>query len=81
MSRLKGRLDKLEKTVVPEKTPPLLMRAIITSPRERTEISTCTRTLKNGILTEIVHLEGNDRFLTDDEVQKFINGFPIWENS
>jgi hypothetical protein len=40
--------------------------------------STCRRTLApNGLLTEIVMLDGSDKGLTDEDLEKFIAGFPV----
>jgi len=43
----------------------------------RLETSTCRRTLDSrGLLTEIVHLDGYNS-VTDDELERFIESFPI----
>jgi hypothetical protein len=40
--------------------------------------STCRRTLApNGLLTEIVMLDGSDRCLTNEDLERFIAGFPV----
>ena len=42
------------------------------------EASTCTRTLcPNGVVTEVVTLEGRRQDLTDEELEAFIAKFPI----
>jgi hypothetical protein len=42
------------------------------------EKSTCTRTLAaNGLLTEIVQLDGRREDLTDEELENFVAEFPI----
>jgi len=41
--------------------------------------STCTRTLAKGVLTEVVHLDGDGNDLSDEQLEKFIDGFPIQE--
>ena len=79
MSHLRGRLDKLEKTLEPAKTQPRLMRVLVTSPVKRAERSTCERTLRNGVLTEIVMVEGDCADLSADELEIFIQSSPIKE--
>ena len=40
--------------------------------------STCKRTLEaNGLLTEIVDLDGSDQGLTDENLERFIAGHPV----
>jgi hypothetical protein len=39
--------------------------------------STCTRYVRDGSLTEIVHLNGEDEGMSGDELERFIDGFPI----
>ena len=40
--------------------------------------STCKRTLgTNGLLTEIVDLDGSDQGVTDEDLEEFIAGFPV----
>ena len=42
------------------------------------ETSTCRRTLsESGFLSEVVRLDGSSSGLTDEEIQKFIDSFPI----
>jgi hypothetical protein len=42
------------------------------------ETSTCQRTLSaDGFLTEMVRLDGARRGLTDEEMEKFVETFPI----
>jgi len=42
------------------------------------ETSTCRRTLTaSGYLCEIVRLDGVREGLTDDELDKFVNRFPV----
>jgi hypothetical protein len=42
------------------------------------ETSTCRRTLSaDGFLTEMVRLDGARGGLTDEEVEKFVEGFPV----
>lgn len=39
--------------------------------------STCTRYLRDGFLTEVVKLDGDDAAISDEELEKFVAGFPI----
>ena len=40
--------------------------------------STCKRTLgANGLLTEIVDLDGSDQGLTDEDLEEFVASFPV----
>ena len=42
------------------------------------EKSTCTRTrLPNGLLSEIIQLEGTDEHFADDDLERWIESFPI----
>ena len=40
--------------------------------------STCRRTLApNGLMTDFVTLDGSQKGLTDEDLEKFIAGFPV----
>jgi hypothetical protein len=39
--------------------------------------STCQRYIRDGILTEIVELDGGGDHLSDEEIEKFVASFPI----
>jgi hypothetical protein len=41
--------------------------------------STCQRTLGNGVLTEVVHLDGDRRELSNEQLEHFIESSPIQE--
>jgi hypothetical protein len=42
------------------------------------EASTCRRTLTaSGYLTEVVRLDGTRGSLTDEELSRFVEGFPV----
>jgi hypothetical protein len=43
----------------------------------RLENSTCKRTLSGGFLTEVVRLDGMREGLADDQLERFIESFPI----
>ena len=80
MLRLKGRLYKLEKTLVPEKGPLKRFRVLVDGVGSTNlATSTCTRTLRSGTLTEIVKLDGSVDGLSDEELESFIESFPIKE--
>jgi hypothetical protein len=61
--------------------PRVIIRAIINSPWKgplNLATSTCRRTLNpGGCITEIVELDGNEDRLSQEELEKFIAGFPI----
>jgi hypothetical protein len=40
-------------------------------------VSTCTRYVRDDSLTEIVRLTGEDSGINGDELERFIDGFPI----
>ena len=39
--------------------------------------STCTRYVRDGVLTEVVDLDGARGSISDEELEKFIASFPI----
>jgi hypothetical protein len=56
------------------------VRAIISFPWKgplSLSTSTCRRTLNPGAVTEIVELDGTDEGIDEEELEKFIAGFPI----
>ena len=72
--RLRSRIERLEtqQRDVQEKR----FRIVVTRPF--TLKSTCTRTrLPNGLLSEIIQLEGTGEHLTDDDLERWIESFPI----
>jgi hypothetical protein len=82
MPRLQGRLDKLEKTLTPLKGP--LERFRVLADRVGSlnlATSRCTRTLRGGMLTEIVILSGSRDHLSDEQLEKFIESFPTREGA
>ena len=68
MLRMRGRLNKLERVLVPSKGPQKRIRLVICAMTKAADLatSTCYRSLANGVLTEVVHLDGDGR--TFDEV-------------
>jgi hypothetical protein len=89
MPRLIGRLDKLEKKLVPAIVPPMLVRVYVTTAGKQAGLSTstCTRTFSSralngrGILTESVVLDGTCDHLTSDQLESFLQSFPIKEEA
>jgi hypothetical protein len=81
--RLKGRLDRLEKTLAPAKGPRQRVRVVISGvcAPANLETSRCTRTLTNGLLTEIVEFDGSCDDLSDEQLENFIESFPIQEEA
>ena len=39
--------------------------------------STCTRHVRAGILTEVVQLDGARGSISDEELERFVTGFPV----
>jgi hypothetical protein len=79
MLRVKGRLDKLERVLVPSKGPRRHMRvvmgAVYGTPNLAT--STCIRRLSQGALTELVNLDGSRDEWSAEQLERFIESFPI----
>ena len=83
MARLKGRLDKLEKVLVPTRGPQQRFRVLVRGMCGPADLatSTCKRTLRGGTLMEIVDLKGNRDHLSDEQLEDFIESFPIQEGT
>jgi hypothetical protein len=81
MLRMRGRLHKLEQTLVPSKGPRLRMRLVMCAMTKAADLaaSTCQRTLANGVLTEVVHLDGDRSELSNEQLEHFIESCPIQE--
>ena len=78
MLRLQRRIYKLERTLAPSKGPHKLFRVLADGVGAlNLATSTCTRTLRNGTLTEIVNLNGSIDELSDEQLETFIESFPI----
>jgi hypothetical protein len=72
------RLKRLEHGIAPEHQ--ARFRLIVSRPWKRLDLakSTCTRCVcHNGVLTEIVHVEGDDAHISDGDLEEFIQSFPI----
>jgi hypothetical protein len=83
MRSVTGRLDKLEKTLAPARWPQLGIRVLVSGMCKPASLTTssCTRTLREGVLTEIVDLDGSCDGLSDEELENFIESFPIREEA
>jgi hypothetical protein len=81
MLRLRGRLNKLEHVLVPAKGPRQRLRVVVSAVYAEPDLanSTCTRTLAKGVLTEVVNLDGDRRELSDEQLERFVESFPIQE--
>ena len=78
VQRLQGRLNKLEKALAPTEHPRSCFRILADGVGElNLATSRCTRTLHNGLLSEVVILHGSARDLSDDRLEAFIESFPI----
>jgi hypothetical protein len=79
MLRMRGRLNKLERILAPSKGPRLRLRLVMSAVCGDLNLatSTCERTLGSGVLTEVVHLDGDRSELNDEQLERFIDGFPI----
>ena len=75
---LKARLQKLERQRSAITREPLrIVVSLAGKPLDLTK-ATCTRTLwPNGQLMEYVNLHGGDYGLTDEDLERFIQSFPI----
>ena len=83
MKNLGRRLARLEDRLAPTdfaRDPRQRLRVVVCN-LGRTlslETSTCRRTLSaDGFLTEMVRLDGARGGLTDEEMEKFVEGFPV----
>jgi hypothetical protein len=80
-----GRLNKLEKTLALVTGPPKLFRLIVTRMDKPGNPPTGQRTLRRrvlterGTLTEIVTFYGGCDHLSSDQIEGFIQSFPIEE--
>jgi hypothetical protein len=80
MRRLTGRLDRLQKALAPHEGKRMLVVSGGYFGPTKLATSTCTRTRTNGVLIDCVTLDGCREDLTDEQLEKFIQSFPIQEN-
>jgi hypothetical protein len=75
---LRRRLERLERRA-PEKASQVfwvLVRCVCGPPNLAT--SKCWRTLStNGVVTELIELDGGRDGLSDEDLDRFVEGFPI----
>jgi hypothetical protein len=74
-----GRLDKLESVLMPAKGPRRRVRVVMSAVCGTLNLatSTCTRRLSKGTLTELVNLDGDRSELSNEQLERFIESFPI----
>jgi hypothetical protein len=80
MKNLDRRLARLEDRLAPDfaRDPRQRLRAVVCNLALSLETSTCRRTRSaNGVLTEIVRLDGARDGMTDEEMEKFVESFPV----
>jgi hypothetical protein len=79
MLRMRGRLNRLERVLVPSKARQKRLRLVICAMTKAADLatSTCYRSLANGVLTELVQLDGDRSKLSEEQLQRFIESFPI----
>lgn len=75
------RLDRLDAVFKPPQQSPKLFRVLVSRVSSLAPLAnaTCTRTLCKGALMEIVTVNGSGDDLTDEELEEFIQSFPIDE--
>jgi hypothetical protein len=75
---LRARLQKLERQQSQISRQPF--RVVVSHAGERLDLTkaTCTRTLMpDGQLMELVNLHGSSDGLSEEELERFVQGFPI----
>jgi hypothetical protein len=82
MKNLDRRLARLEDRLAPDfaRNPRQRLRVVVCNLGRALslETSTCRRTRSaNGVLTEIVRLDGARDGMTDEEMEKFVESFPV----
>jgi hypothetical protein len=78
MTNLKRRLQSLERPRSGAVQKRLLLVASGVCGPLNLATSTCTRTLwPTGALMEVVHLDGDQNGLSNEDLERFISGFPI----
>jgi hypothetical protein len=76
---LARRIERVER-LTPDAQSPAVMRVVISACGRRLNLagSTCDRMLgANGSITEIVRLDGSRGDITDQELDRFVAGFPL----
>jgi hypothetical protein len=78
MLRLRGRLTRLENALIPVQSQTKRWLVVVpgVGPANLAN-ATCTRTRTQGMLAEVVLLDGSREGLTDEELDRFVQSFPI----
>jgi hypothetical protein len=80
MRDLGSRLEKLESSWNAAKKPSQIIRIVVSNYAGSLNLATskCQRTLSaNGLLMEIVNFDGNTDELKEQELEQFVEGFPV----
>ncbi len=80
MKAIGRRLCRLEDRFAPPDKPRERYRLVVgrIGPEEGLQNATCKRTLcANGLLMEVVRLNGSSDGLTDEDLDRFVESFPI----
>ncbi len=78
MLRILGRLEKLEKVLVPAHGATKRWIVVVAGGRPANLANaTCMRRFSNGMLMEIVQLDGHHHELSDTQLSTFVESFPI----
>lgn len=78
MLRLSGRLAKLEKVLVPVQgvTKRWIVNVVGGRPANLANAK-CMRRISNGVLMELVQLDGHRDELSEEQLKTFVESFPI----
>jgi len=80
MLRVKERLSKLENVLIPvQVTSRRWVVVIVGAGPANLANSKCSRTRSQGRLWEVVQLDGHRDELSDEQIQRFVETFPIQE--
>ena len=80
MLRVKERLSKLENVLIPvQVTSRRWVVVIVGAGPANLANSKCSRTRSQGRLWEVVQLDGHRDELSDEQIQRFVEKFPIQE--
>jgi hypothetical protein len=86
MKAILTRVQRLERQFAPSfardfvQNPRTQLRCIVSTAGQSLNLATssCTRSLtKDGCLTELVDLDGTSDDISDEELERFIEGFPV----
>ena len=79
MKTILGRVSRLEERYEAQLSADKPVRVFVTYAGKDADLatSTCQRYLRDGILTEIVQLDGGMDHLSDEDIEKFVASFPI----